>query len=172
MSKGIIIVDMPESCDMCKMGFQNEYYDRFECFLEPDKKLKNPEECKPDWCPIQPKRKRLLDIAMEQDDIDVSEKKEFEFACVNLNDLTIQIMNKAEFSKKFNKDVKDAEWNDINPILDSEMEKKQIEKFKGIFREVWNYKQVDVIKYNAYIEEIVDCCQDKNAKEFYRVFKM
>ena len=73
MSKGIIIVDMPESCDMCKMGFQNEYYDRFECFFVFVKKLKNPEECKPDWCPIQPKRKRLLDIAMEQDDIDVSE---------------------------------------------------------------------------------------------------
>lgn len=121
---------------------------------------------------VRRKSKSIYSVYYQEDDIDVSEKKEFEFACVNLNDLTIQIMNKAEFSKKFNKDVKDAEWNDINPILDSEMEKKQIEKFKGIFREVWNYKQVDVIKYNAYIEEIVDCCQDKNAKEFYRVFKM
>lgn len=121
---------------------------------------------------VRRKSKSIYSVYYQEDDIDVSEKKEVEFACVNLNDLTIQIMNKAEFSKKFNKDVKDAEWNDINPILDSEMEKKQIEKFKGIFREVWNYKQVDVIKYNAYIEEIADCCQDKNAKEFYRVFKM
>ncbi len=54
MNKGIIVVDVVKSCDMCKMGFQNEYYDRFECFLEPDKKLENPEECRPDWCPIRP----------------------------------------------------------------------------------------------------------------------
>ena len=50
--KGIIVVDVPECCDMCKMGFNNECSDEFECFMEPTKRLKNPESEKPDWCPI------------------------------------------------------------------------------------------------------------------------
>lgn len=118
------------------------------------------------------KAKSIYNVYYQEEDIDVSEKENLQFVCVKLNDLTIRIMNKVDFSKKFNKDIKDVEWNEINPILDLEMEKKQIEKFKEIFREIWNYKQVDVIKYNAYIEGIVDCCQNKDAKEFYKVFKM
>lgn len=51
--KGIIVVDIPECCDMCKMGFNNECSDEFECFMEPNKELKNPESEKPDWCPIR-----------------------------------------------------------------------------------------------------------------------
>ena len=51
--KGIIVVDVPECCDMCKMGFNNECSDEFECFMEPTKRLKNPESEKPDWCPIK-----------------------------------------------------------------------------------------------------------------------
>lgn len=52
--KGIIIVDVPECCGTCKMGFNNECSDEFECFMEPTKRLENPESEKPDWCPVKP----------------------------------------------------------------------------------------------------------------------
>lgn len=71
MNKGIIVVDVVESCDMCKMGFQNECYDRFECFLEPYKKLENPEECRPDWCPIQPIPKEKYEDEDEEYEADL-----------------------------------------------------------------------------------------------------
>lgn len=66
--KGIIVVDIPECCDMCKMGFNNECSDEFECFMEPTKRLKNPESEKPDWCPIKPipQRKDYEGIEDEQ----------------------------------------------------------------------------------------------------------
>ena len=54
MNKGIIVMDIPKCCDMCKMGFNNECSDRFECFMEPTKILENPESERPDWCPIKP----------------------------------------------------------------------------------------------------------------------
>ena len=54
MSKGIIVVDMPEKCCNCAMGFHNECSDRFECFLEPTKELNDPDHVKPNWCPIKP----------------------------------------------------------------------------------------------------------------------
>ena len=50
--KGIIVVDVPECCDKCKIGFNNECSDMFECFLNPTMKLKDLEKTKPDWCPI------------------------------------------------------------------------------------------------------------------------
>lgn len=53
MSKGIIVIDIPETCDKCKMGFDNECSGMFECFLSPTRELDNSEKQKPDWCPIQ-----------------------------------------------------------------------------------------------------------------------
>lgn len=53
MSKGMIVVDMPEKCCNCRMGFENEYYDQFECYFKPGKRIK-PDDGKADWCPIRP----------------------------------------------------------------------------------------------------------------------
>lgn len=53
MSKGIIVVDTPDKCCNCRMGFVNEYYDQFECFFKPGIEIK-PDVEKPDWCPIRP----------------------------------------------------------------------------------------------------------------------
>ena len=53
MSKGIIVVDMPDKCCNCRMGFVNECYDQFECYFKPGAEIK-PDERKPDWCPIRP----------------------------------------------------------------------------------------------------------------------
>lgn len=69
--KGIIVVDIPECCDMCKMGFNNECYDEFECFMEPTKRLKNPESEKPDWCPIKPIPKRKTGRSLPEYDTDI-----------------------------------------------------------------------------------------------------
>ena len=52
MAKGIIVVDMPEKCCNCEMGFVNEYYDQFECYFKPGHEIK-PDEGRPDWCPIK-----------------------------------------------------------------------------------------------------------------------
>ena len=53
MDKGIILVNMPDKCCNCRMGFENEYYDQFECYFKPGTEIK-PDEGKPDWCPIRP----------------------------------------------------------------------------------------------------------------------
>ena len=53
MSKGIIVLNMPDRCCNCKMGFINEYYDQFECYFKPGEEIK-PDDGKPDWCPIKP----------------------------------------------------------------------------------------------------------------------
>ncbi len=53
MSKGMIVVDMPEKCCNCRMGFENEYYDQFECYFKPGEEIK-PDDGKPDWCPVRP----------------------------------------------------------------------------------------------------------------------
>lgn len=52
MAKGIILVNMPDKCDNCKMCFDNEYYDQFECYFKPGEEIK-PDEERPDWCPIK-----------------------------------------------------------------------------------------------------------------------
>ena len=39
MNKGIIVLNMPERCDDCKMGFVNECYDHFECYFKPWDKI-------------------------------------------------------------------------------------------------------------------------------------
>lgn len=51
MNKGFILVNMPDKCHNCRMGFKNEYYNQFECYFEPGTEIK-PDEEKPDWCPI------------------------------------------------------------------------------------------------------------------------
>ena len=53
MSKGIIVVNMPNTCFNCRMGFENEYYDQFECYFKPGEEIKSDGE-RPDWCPIKP----------------------------------------------------------------------------------------------------------------------
>ena len=60
MDKGIILVNMPDKCCNCRMGFENEYYDQFECYFKPGTEIK-PDEGKPDWCPIRliPQKKTL-----------------------------------------------------------------------------------------------------------------
>ena len=61
MSKGIILVDIPEKCCNCRMGFVNEYYDQFECYFKPGAEIK-PDEEKPDWCPIKEIPARLEEL--------------------------------------------------------------------------------------------------------------
>ena len=61
MSKGIIVVNMPEKCDNCKMGFVNEYYDQFECYFKPGEEIKS-DQGKPDWCPIKEIPVRLEEL--------------------------------------------------------------------------------------------------------------
>lgn len=60
MDKGIILVNMPDKCCNCRMGFVNEYYDQFECYFKPGAEIK-PDARKPDWCPIRliPQKKTL-----------------------------------------------------------------------------------------------------------------
>lgn len=53
MSKGMIVVDMPEKCCNCRMGFVNEFYVQFECYYKVGEEIK-PDDGKPDWCPIRP----------------------------------------------------------------------------------------------------------------------
>lgn len=59
MSKGIIVEDVPECCDLC--GYSSQAYDlepfeEGECYCTIKKKSidKIPEGEKPDWCPIRP----------------------------------------------------------------------------------------------------------------------
>lgn len=52
MDKGIILVNMPDDCCDCRMGFINEYYDQMECYFKPGTEIK-PDEERPDWCPIK-----------------------------------------------------------------------------------------------------------------------
>lgn len=50
MIKGIIIVDVPESCEMCEFMAYNQYGDRFCAVSGYDDII---EDDKPYWCPIQ-----------------------------------------------------------------------------------------------------------------------
>ena len=58
MNKGIIVLNMPERCDNCKMGFVNECYDHFECYFKPGIEINQDEEI-PDWCPVKPMSKEV-----------------------------------------------------------------------------------------------------------------
>ena len=65
MAKGYIVVDMPDKCCNCKMGFVNECYDQFECYFKPGVKIR-PDVERPDWCPIRPQpeqweRSKIMD---------------------------------------------------------------------------------------------------------------
>lgn len=59
MSKGIIVVDMPQNCGDCK-------YFGLKCKITDEKCNKYNQDGKPDWCPIKPiygfdkKRKRII----------------------------------------------------------------------------------------------------------------
>ena len=58
MAKGIIVVDVPSKCCNCRMGFENEYYDQFECYFKPGEEIK-PNAENPNWCPIKPLSKEV-----------------------------------------------------------------------------------------------------------------
>lgn len=51
MSKGIIVVDMPERCLECELMCTDQHGDDF-CFIIGFDELV--EDDKPDWCPIRP----------------------------------------------------------------------------------------------------------------------
>ena len=54
MTKGIIVVDVPESCEMCEFMAYNEFDDRF-CIVSTYAYIDDIiEDDKPHWCPIQP----------------------------------------------------------------------------------------------------------------------
>ena len=57
--KGYILVDMPDKCCNCRMGFVNECYDQFECYFKPGVKIKPDIEGRPDWCPIRPQPEKF-----------------------------------------------------------------------------------------------------------------
>lgn len=61
MDKGIILVNMPDDCCDCRMGFINEYYDQMECYFKPGTEIK-PDGERPDWCPIKKLPVRLEEI--------------------------------------------------------------------------------------------------------------
>ena len=53
MTKGIIVVDAPESCEMCEFMTYNEFGDRF-CIVNTYAYIDDIiEDDKPRWCPIQ-----------------------------------------------------------------------------------------------------------------------
>lgn len=62
MSKGIIVIDIPETCGKCKMRFDNECSGMFECFLSSTMEVDGPEKAKPDWCPIKELPVRLEEL--------------------------------------------------------------------------------------------------------------
>ena len=55
MSKGIIVVDMPERCNQCKFWFAKATVPiEYRCMgLQKEITEKNLTEEKPDWCPIK-----------------------------------------------------------------------------------------------------------------------
>lgn len=66
MKKGIIVVDMPECCDLCRFSSQAYDLEPFEegegyCSLKMESVDRIPEGEKPGWCPIKsmPEKKPL-----------------------------------------------------------------------------------------------------------------
>ncbi len=57
MNNGIIIVKVPDKCCNCRMCFENEYYDQFECYFKLGTEIRVDEE-KQEWCPIKPLPKK------------------------------------------------------------------------------------------------------------------
>lgn len=67
MAKGIIIIDVPESCDECPVVFRHEE-ERCCCITK-----RNSFTTKPDWCPIKPlPEKYSINGTMHEIDIDVA----------------------------------------------------------------------------------------------------
>lgn len=64
MSKGIIVVDMPEKCNQCKFWFAKATVPiEYRCMgLQKEIKEKNLTEEKPDWCPIKEIPVRLEEL--------------------------------------------------------------------------------------------------------------
>lgn len=61
--KGIIVVDMPECCDMCRFSSQaygTELFDEGECYctISMESVDNIAEGNKPSWCPIRPMPER------------------------------------------------------------------------------------------------------------------
>ena len=59
MDKGIIVVNMPDCCDICRFSSQAYGMEQFEegecyCTIEMKSVDRMPEGTKPDWCPIRP----------------------------------------------------------------------------------------------------------------------
>ena len=56
MSKAILVIDMPESCNECKIRFKDEYSDWCSCLNpEPNGVWKYVNSgTKPEWCPLKP----------------------------------------------------------------------------------------------------------------------
>lgn len=56
MTKGVIVVDIPEQCKECELMCTNQDEDEF-CFVNGFDELI--EEDKPDWCPIVPMPEKI-----------------------------------------------------------------------------------------------------------------
>ena len=52
MSKAILVIDMPESCDVCPLCVSDEYGLYLECPLKYKGYVEKRQ--KPDWCPLKP----------------------------------------------------------------------------------------------------------------------
>ena len=76
MAKGIIVVNMPDKCCNCRMGFFNEYYDEYECYFKPGEEI-NPDDEKPEWCPIKglPERKKVRTVEACREAVNGKERK-------------------------------------------------------------------------------------------------
>lgn len=61
VSNGIIVVKVPDKCCNCRMCFENEYYDQFECYFKPGTEIRVDEE-KQEWCPIKEIPERCEEI--------------------------------------------------------------------------------------------------------------
>lgn len=62
MSKGIIVVDVPEYCDYCSVGRMFGYDSGVECLAAPEGNCVSGYGFhikKPDWCPIQPMLEKI-----------------------------------------------------------------------------------------------------------------
>ena len=58
MDKGIIVVNMPDCCDICRFSSQAYGMEQFEegecyCTIEMKSVDRMPEGTKPDWCPVK-----------------------------------------------------------------------------------------------------------------------
>lgn len=60
MAKGIIVVDMPEHCTICRYSYVSEKYTQWVCGIK--NKLIDANKSRPDWCPIKEIPVRLEEL--------------------------------------------------------------------------------------------------------------